>query len=472
MKVRLCPYCDSEMKKSHRCDVCNSFVWKPNVLDIHYNTEERGLGEVDCAYGSGHDDVHHEEFRTRKVSRKINGKKISPVFIIIVVFWVIGALFQAFESIFEDVGVENLTPEPSDAPLDAFEVMYYSLFEEELDSYTGACSYTMHMPIVETDAVSAVKDFIVQMGWENTTVCETRFYGYVDRSEYLEKAYYENDITYYPFDDYDNEISITADALTEELHSVDAVFESADDAAMFAYHFAVNALGAENFELSDFTQLFTENEDGFASLYYDVYGIITSYYEYSDSWEVSIYCSECPYSYDAERNTVEVTSEYIQENGQPGNINKPIDGLYGEDVIPRIESWLQAYGIDTIGAVYESNFETIIEQSPDVYWTERHYNTYTDWAAEEGDLRVSITTDSYSDALYLMAVEGIEYLDDCPIYAELFVETLGLNVTPDALAEALVTRYAEDGYAFVSIDDVTFYMTDYGGFCINVEKYR
>ena len=59
MIVRICPMCDSEMKKAHYCDICHSWIWKPQMLDIHYNSQARGKGEIDCAYGDEHDAFHH-----------------------------------------------------------------------------------------------------------------------------------------------------------------------------------------------------------------------------------------------------------------------------------------------------------------------------------------------------------------------------------------------------------------------------
>ena len=59
MIVRICPMCDSEMTKAHYCDICHSWIWKPQMLDIHYNSQARGKGEVDCAYGDEHDAFHH-----------------------------------------------------------------------------------------------------------------------------------------------------------------------------------------------------------------------------------------------------------------------------------------------------------------------------------------------------------------------------------------------------------------------------
>ena len=34
MRVRICPYCDHEMKRRYRCDTCGAFVWNANFLDV------------------------------------------------------------------------------------------------------------------------------------------------------------------------------------------------------------------------------------------------------------------------------------------------------------------------------------------------------------------------------------------------------------------------------------------------------
>lgn len=121
MIVKLCPLCDSEMKKAHYCDVCHSFVWKPQVMDIHYNTDTRGLGEVDCAYGETHDekDHHmpkagewHKQFekkasydkkplpnRTAEEKKK-SSSLVKAVVIIIAVITIIDALASLFVSLF------------------------------------------------------------------------------------------------------------------------------------------------------------------------------------------------------------------------------------------------------------------------------------------------------------------------------------------------------------------------------------
>lgn len=70
MIVKICPMCDSEMKKAHYCDVCHSFVWKPTILDVHYNTESRGRGEIDCAYGDVHDQNDHHQSHIEKQHRE------------------------------------------------------------------------------------------------------------------------------------------------------------------------------------------------------------------------------------------------------------------------------------------------------------------------------------------------------------------------------------------------------------------
>ena len=81
MKTRICPLCDQTMKKKHYCDSCNSFVWKPVYLDIHYNLW--GDSALDCAYDAMphkydyHDDgsvtMTPSKRQDQKESRKFRG---------------------------------------------------------------------------------------------------------------------------------------------------------------------------------------------------------------------------------------------------------------------------------------------------------------------------------------------------------------------------------------------------------------
>ena len=60
MKTRICPLCDQPMKKQHHCNICNSFVWKPLYLDIHYSTSE--FPGEDCSYDAEkHDYVYKDD---------------------------------------------------------------------------------------------------------------------------------------------------------------------------------------------------------------------------------------------------------------------------------------------------------------------------------------------------------------------------------------------------------------------------
>ena len=59
MKVRICPLCDQPMKKAHHCDTCDSFVWKPLYLDIHYNTDQ--MQGPDCSYHQQEDTCDYEK---------------------------------------------------------------------------------------------------------------------------------------------------------------------------------------------------------------------------------------------------------------------------------------------------------------------------------------------------------------------------------------------------------------------------
>ncbi|MCI6018279.1 MAG: hypothetical protein MRZ59_05455 [Clostridiales bacterium] len=70
MLIRMCPLCDHEMKKRHYCETCGSFIWKPELLDVHLNEESRGYGEENCAYPVSSDHIHQGDHKKRSGQQK------------------------------------------------------------------------------------------------------------------------------------------------------------------------------------------------------------------------------------------------------------------------------------------------------------------------------------------------------------------------------------------------------------------
>lgn len=215
MLVKLCPLCDSEMKKAHYCDACHSFVWKPIEMDIHYNTNVRGLGEIDCSYSEDHDS--HKKDKKKKtrsagtgkaagqterrmpeakpysmpekdksVNRKNKTKKrsnplLSIIIIIIMIISASGSLFAKLEkrveehfdgdspfSIIEDILEDDdkpvpdiqfkdegdYDPEPPDDQVGEGE--YYTMDNGELEEYPDGCNTVDHFDLTYEEAEEAV----------------------------------------------------------------------------------------------------------------------------------------------------------------------------------------------------------------------------------------------------------------------------------------------------------------------------
>lgn len=158
MIVKLCPFCDSEMKKSHYCDACGSFVWKPQKMDIHYNTEARGLGEVDCAYGEVHDVRDHHIPKDNKTKDK--GGKGNLVFriilLVIIMYLVISAIIAvAGVSLIRKIpsGISKLEEILGDEEEEASGGLeYIEIEDDELASYPDGCTDADHFD-VSIDAV-------------------------------------------------------------------------------------------------------------------------------------------------------------------------------------------------------------------------------------------------------------------------------------------------------------------------------
>ena len=145
MKTRICPLCDQPMKKAHRCDSCNSFIWKPLYLDIHYNTGN--TYEMDCSYdlmnhtyeyddsgsvtmmpSDNEKDKHKQKFRGReeieysihKASEKMrennpdlpekNGGFVKKLVFIFFILSMLSTVFEILFTLIADMGTVVIMP--------------------------------------------------------------------------------------------------------------------------------------------------------------------------------------------------------------------------------------------------------------------------------------------------------------------------------------------------------------------------
>ncbi len=259
MIVRLCPFCDSEMKKAHYCDACGSFVWKPQKMDIHYNAETRGLGETDCAYGEVHDarDHHIPEDHIPK-DKGGKGKLVFRIILLIIIMdLVISAIIAiAGAGLFRKIpsGISELEEVLNDEEEElSEEPEYIEIEDDELASYPDGCTDSDHFEVsiddIQPEFEEWVSDFASSHGsdpedvfiWENADNYRYQFQGewYVSLYSYCGYEVENED---------DSAFTAGYDSATGKLHFIGADNLVLEDVREFTV-FAASLIGADDIEI-------------------------------------------------------------------------------------------------------------------------------------------------------------------------------------------------------------------------------
>ena len=495
MKTRLCPYCDSVMKKKHRCDMCNSFVLKANVIDVHFNASGSDDRLESCAYDMRHEPLKNgaqisnykpsvnnktsnfsktkewsKQIDLSKINRRPKGKAVSSLIVIIAII-----IFNLFQCISESLGVEDFSDRtPETAPLaeakDAFEPIYYDLEESDLQYYEGCCDNPYHMDIDASMVNEVIASDLGQWGLKNSY--SKNFTGYRYASDYYEDVYYEYGYLFSPYDDYNNYIEVWADAITNQVHSIDICLENRDESFIgfeLVKHIAEDVLGFKGIDENEYQLLFVDDFDEYA-IYCDQYVIYSSYSEYSDWWSVSITIMDYPYGMDAVViGETELTREDVENIGVQCNTTSHMEGLYGTETTQMLSDWFVEMGFDTMNVeTGEYNYHTVYSQTGDSVWNCYNFNRHKYWYSDTIPLRIIVQSDSYSDVLHSVSFEAIPE-DDMSIYVSLLLDVLNADIDPVVLAKAAQERLIQYGYGFISIKDYEFYFSEYDdGIMINV----
>lgn len=253
MKIKLCPLCDSEMKKSHYCDCCHSFIWHPEIVDIHYNAESRNLGEEDCAYGSIHDQYDHDSSTSGKKKQKQQSRNrqnntgkstgkskgrgwVSKGIALIIGLNILGSLAGGVIDFVEEQIEERRIPEylsqdipiedtiETEAAVEAWD--YVEISDEELADYPEGCNGCEHFELTQNKLAAELHDWIGGYYGENR---EATYYEPGDNYKFVSE---ENETYIYlqkyfcfdlPTEAY-SYIQVNWDSVTEQIHSVEASF--------------------------------------------------------------------------------------------------------------------------------------------------------------------------------------------------------------------------------------------------------
>lgn len=336
MKVRICPLCDQPMTKAHHCDSCNSFIWKPQYLDIHYNTDT--MKGQDCSYNSEeHAYNYHEDGSVTTMPRSDRLKKrrrenendetkktVYPVYrkpveerrsasekqpigriklilILAIVFSIISQLIAIFSSaverkqesffgtaanqVIEDT--QDISGEDDEGWYSDGERVEYS--DEEVMAGGKECTGIAHMDITAEEFIAAAEPELAELGMDMSQFSE-------ESNNYSYDYGRDNSYTYFTQERmYDMDISVgyynvTWDTFSKRLHEVSYNVCDSDRTEDF-YVATMQALtgNGEKFRKEFQKQRNIAEKDEYVFFDTDEYEVYINYYEgYSESYYVSI----------------------------------------------------------------------------------------------------------------------------------------------------------------------------------------
>lgn len=334
MKIKTCPYCDSVMAKKHRCDVCNSFVWKPSEVEGNYKMQET----YDESWPQQSNSVQNQ----KDTSKKASPKKASPKKAVqkesgkgkkaaVVIFWLCAALIVlagfiesdtgqeikwAVEDFFEELSDGSKTPETEDVL--AFEETYdwYNIdvenpkenFEngiwqyesggevtaEEVISKGEECTEKVHFPIPKDTVISELTAYaknVLKVPEVDITVSDMPSANYVYHTGSYESTNFEQ-YTHIHFGESSAVISVDYDTVSKNLHSI-SMMEVSRDKVPEVIKLFVNIVDGEVSE-SFIDECLNFGDDTYTFTYGDGYRIYVSE-ETDDSYFVMMSGSESEY---------------------------------------------------------------------------------------------------------------------------------------------------------------------------------
>lgn len=479
MLVRMCPYCDHEMTKRHHCDFCNSFVWKAETMDIHFNTESRGKHEADCAYGAEHDKVHHhgmEETRKPDKSKDTKGRPASGkggsgngggsalkgigVVLAAVIIFLAPQISSLITEIVDHVSELNSGQDVtvSDGDSTPSTVAYVELEEADIAGYREHCNGYNHMPLTGEALFSMSQQFLE----ENYPgeIYETRkiFQGY-EMTDGSGKILYEN--AYYI--ELDKSMSqymvVCADAVTDEVHSVTIQMSDASYIRNYLELLLKDKAGISGLTGHDLDQIFVLDDYGFFSGECGNYELLTHRRDSDDLYSVSVRYSPFPWNYSSLKDEVLVDSGQVMADGKECTARSHFNsGADAPAVIERIDHWLAESGHDDFDMEEnEINRRQIYGQLADLEYPATDYSHEYHWSSEGAALTVNLSTDTYSGRLHAISADDFSR-EDVPGLMELVTFAMGSGDAGE-LARMCMDGCDTEGYCFLYVDGYELYMS-------------
>ena len=321
MKVRVCPLCDQPMKKMHHCDNCNSFIWKPQYIDIHYNTDT--VQGSDCSFGAEpHDyDYCEDGSVTMMPSRKkenrneqktyenrTDGERRAPsrakaIAILAVAFSIISIVVELVgniaveypskvQDINTDLNVYNDTVEEDG------EDWYSSDSYGERTDYTDEevmaggqeCTGMTHMELTADEFFSAAEPLLAELSVETDDYSDSSGnYSYYYDSDYFYTYFTQERMYNMPYD-IGSYYNVSWDTYSGKLHEISFnVYGSQHAEDFYVSSMQVLTGDGETFREEFQKQQSVSEKEEYVFFYTEDYEVYINYYEGdSDSYYVSI----------------------------------------------------------------------------------------------------------------------------------------------------------------------------------------
>lgn len=281
MKIKTCPYCDSVMTKKHRCDVCNSFVWKPEEIEGNYKMQEETLTPNEYPNTSGNIKKANE----KKTTEKKPNKKVTAIFLICISVIIIGSFLTSetgekfireikyfFMDIFsggDDAGHYDVSAYDDEETEDEYDRYNFNPENAEQNFADGTwqyetggpleeakvlergeeCNAYVHLPIKLNEGIEAVLDFCreyMKVPEQDMVVEPYPSDNYVMHIGKNEKIQLEKrTVIYDNRDDIEIYINVEADTVTENLHQIAVTVESEEEARKVIEFMVKTVSGAE-----------------------------------------------------------------------------------------------------------------------------------------------------------------------------------------------------------------------------------
>lgn len=210
MKIRMCPYCDHEMERKHRCSVCGAFVWK--------------AWEQEAA----HDMAHHQVPEAGKTSSAKTMVKIAAV-VIAAALLTLGGIQLKENSLEVSTFISSIFDDDTDILGDSEDHdMKVILDQDEILAEGIHCNGYGHMDVKKDGLVGKITAFLESksMAYDmEDRILDPACYEYGNGENKSVSTYYSGEVFINIDSDVFHSVFVDYDSVTREVHEISLSFE-------------------------------------------------------------------------------------------------------------------------------------------------------------------------------------------------------------------------------------------------------